>query len=171
MGIASIARTEQVEVATTCRKFATSDLGIVNCDEISMCLLSGRTTAASGPPSERRLLQIRVIGGSRSPLCSALTDSPERIQAIATPPTVAHSIRFIQFVEITQLTPEGVAVSTIRVSQKSPMPNERSPSGAPGRGPNNPSRGKNSTKSHNVQRNALIGKRYRLMNINSSKVR
>jgi hypothetical protein len=45
MGIASIARTEQVEVATTCRKFATSDLGIVNCDEIRMCLLSGQNVA------------------------------------------------------------------------------------------------------------------------------
>jgi hypothetical protein len=50
MGIASIARTEQVEVATTCRKFATSDLGIVNCDEIKMCLMSGQTL----PITQRR---------------------------------------------------------------------------------------------------------------------
>ena len=45
MGIVSIARTEQVEVATICRKFAISDLGIVNCDEVRMCLQSGRMGA------------------------------------------------------------------------------------------------------------------------------
>jgi hypothetical protein len=43
MGIVSMARIEQVEVATTCRKFSISDLGIVNCEEIRIRLLSGRT--------------------------------------------------------------------------------------------------------------------------------
>ena len=55
MGIASIARTEQVEVATTCRKFATSDLGIVNCDEIRMFLLSGRPHAFTETRSKNLL--------------------------------------------------------------------------------------------------------------------
>jgi hypothetical protein len=63
MGIASIARTEQVEVATTCRKFATSDLGIGNCDEIKMCLLSGRTHGFSEPEQLTQRKSKRLIEG------------------------------------------------------------------------------------------------------------
>ncbi len=65
MGIASIARTEQVEVATTCRKFATSDLRIVNCDEIRMCLLSGRTTKITG---SRQVIVHSITPGFATPV-------------------------------------------------------------------------------------------------------
>ena len=52
MGIVSNARTEQVEVATAYRKIAISVLGIVNCDEIRMCLVSGRTATITEWPTK-----------------------------------------------------------------------------------------------------------------------
>jgi hypothetical protein len=79
MGIASIARTEQVEVATTCRKFATSDLGIVNCDEISMCLLSGRTTRIDRVRGGD-LPQVKNSRSSTSVQCFVRASSPTRTQ-------------------------------------------------------------------------------------------
>jgi hypothetical protein len=77
----------------------------------------GLTTAVTGPPPKNYDFKTRVIGGSRSPLCSAWSECLDRIQAIATPPIIAHSTRFSQFVSMTQLAPVGVGVSTIRSSQ------------------------------------------------------
>lgn len=72
MGIASIARTEQVEVATKCRKFATSDLGIVNWDEIRMCLLSGQTETITKPERLTQLKSTRSVEGFGPSCCLAL---------------------------------------------------------------------------------------------------
>ena len=52
MGIVSNARTEHVEVATACRKIAIRVLGIVNCDEIRMCLVSGRMATITEWPTK-----------------------------------------------------------------------------------------------------------------------
>jgi hypothetical protein len=79
--------------------------------------ICGITTAVTEPPPKNYDFKIRVIGGSRSPLCSAWPECLDRIQAIATPPIIAHSTRFSQFVSMTQLAPVGVGVSTIRSSQ------------------------------------------------------
>jgi len=86
MGIASIARTEQVEVATTCRKFATSDLGITNCDEIRMCLLSGQTLAITDVAVKKLTIRKRPIRDFGASHCSSVWPISNRISLVAVRP-------------------------------------------------------------------------------------
>ena len=129
-----------------------------------------RATAVTGPPPKIIDYKIRVIGGSRSPRCSALPECVDGLQAIATPPTIAHNTMFTQFVSMTQLAPAGVAVSTIRISQKSPMPKERLSSGAPGRGPSHPRTRNIIPSTSPVQSTAWSGDNFLFMNMCISKV-
>jgi len=154
----------------------THELGNVNLDpgrrrkgHFEICRIQEQNGGCDGATQETYGFKGRFIGDSSSARGSTLPECVDCIQAIATPPSIANNTTFRQFVSITQLAPLGVTVSTIRISQKSPMPKERLSIGAPGRGPNNPRTGNiiasTSPAQNTAQSTAWSGANFLFMNM------